>query len=190
MKLPLATSAAVALLSIVATAQSDVPLEGEALARFEATKGAAFVGRDVRWEVPSKSLMTPKRARRGYELYLRKGVGILVESSCVGLEEVRRRGGIAILRGGVRATSEAERAEGAPEHVVVVRSITYKRRSAPKKRRSKLGPKSREGGDARRRRANENAAAEPRARRPRGGSKGDVSLTRGAFAFDEPRWSG
>lgn len=117
----------------VAAAQSDVELEGDALARFQKTKGASHAGRDVRWDVPAKAFALPLRVAGGYALYVHQGVGILVDEGSSGLAEVRRRGGIAVVRGRVTALTAKEKRPGEPGHVVFVKSLTYRRQSRTKK---------------------------------------------------------
>lgn len=114
-------------------AQSDVQLEGDALVRFEKSRGASHVGSDVRWYVPAAVFAVPSRSKNGHALFRHKGVGIVVEEGDAGLAEVRRRGGFAVVRGRVTTTPPDARRPGDPSHVVLVRSLSYRRQSRPKK---------------------------------------------------------
>ena len=131
MKTTLVATCALLVAGAVA-AQSDVQLEGDALIRFEKTKGASHVGQDVRWYVPAKNFAIPKRARNGMLLFTQKGVGLIVPEDDAGLAEVRRRGGFAVVRGRVVAAPPKDRAPGDPAYVVVVRSLSYRRQSRAK----------------------------------------------------------
>jgi hypothetical protein len=114
-------------------AQSDVELERDELVRFRGTKGASHVGRDVRWDVPAKSLSLPVRTQGGMLLFVHEGVGIVVPEGSAELAEVRRRGGFAVVRGRIRAWPGKERRPGDPAHILVARSLAYRRGSRPKK---------------------------------------------------------
>jgi hypothetical protein len=124
--------AAGALLVSFAAAQSDVQLEGDALIRFLKTKGASHVGEDVRWYVPAKVFALPKKSRNGTALYVQQGIGMLVAEGDGGLAEVRRRGGMGIVRGRVTPVPAKDRQPGDPGYVVVVRSLAYQRQSRPR----------------------------------------------------------
>lgn len=117
----------------LAVAQSDVELERDALVRFKATKGASHVGQSVRWDVPAKALSVPLRERGGLQLFVQDGIGVVVAGESSELAEVRRRGGIAVVRGKVVAVPAKDRKPGEPSHVVVVKSLSYRRQSRPKK---------------------------------------------------------
>lgn len=117
----------------LAVAQSDVELERDALVRFKATKGASHVGQSVRWDVPAKALSVPLRERGGLLLFVQDGIGVVVAGESSELAEVRRRGGIAVVRGRVVAVPAKDRKPGEPSHVVVVKSLSYRRQSRPKK---------------------------------------------------------
>src|SRR5690349_2812368 len=106
-----------ALLVGSACAQSDAQLEGDALVRFTKSKGASHAGQDVRWYVPAKVFAVPKKSRNGTALYVQQGVGVLVAEGDGGLAEVRRRGGVAVVRGRVTAVPAKDREPGDPAYV-------------------------------------------------------------------------
>lgn len=124
---------ALLLLAEASPAQSDVQLEGDALVRFEKSRGASHDGSDVRWYVPANVFAVPSRVKNGHALFRHKGVGIVVEEGDAGLAEVRRRGGFAVVRGRVMPTPSEARRPGDPAHVVIVRSLSYRRQSRPKR---------------------------------------------------------
>ncbi len=111
--------------------ESDAKMEGAQLAKFHSTRGASEDGKDVAWTVPAKALGTPKKSRKGWELYVSRGIGILVPTGSTALAEIRRRGGFALLRGKVSAVPAAKREEGDPAYVLTVREIS-RRKAAPK----------------------------------------------------------
>ena len=119
--------------AIAVSAQSDIELERDPLVRFKATKGASHIGQAVRWDIPAKALSVPVRGRGGLLLFVHDGVGVVVAAESSELAEVRRRGGVAVVRGKVVAVPAKERKPGDPSHVVVVRSLSYRRQSRPKK---------------------------------------------------------
>jgi hypothetical protein len=122
----------VVLAAAAARAQSDVQLDGDDLQRFLKTKGASHVGQDVRWYVPAKSFSVPRRERNGQLLFAQQGIGVIAAEGDAGLAEVRRRGGYAVVRGRVTAVPAKDRAPGDPAYVVVARSLSYRRQSAPR----------------------------------------------------------
>lgn len=106
---------------------SDVRLDGVRLDAFSASRGQSEVGRHVLLTLPAKVFALPKTARRGAALYQWKRVSFVVPLTDPGLDEVRRRGGKARVRGQVVATSAAEQAKGAPPCIVVVRELSHSR---------------------------------------------------------------
>lgn len=109
------------------TQEADVPLEAARLDAFIKSAGASELGRSVRWTVAAKVLSTPKTVRRGYELHVHKGIGILVPTASTALEEVKRRGGRAVLRGRIVRVPESGRGKGDPEYALEVREISRRK---------------------------------------------------------------
>ena len=102
-------------------------LESGRLDAFLKTRGASEVGNDVRWMIPAKVLAAPERSRKGWDLYVYKGVGILIPSDSTALEEVRRRGGRACLRGRVIKVPHAGRAPKDPDYALDVRELSRRK---------------------------------------------------------------
>ena len=115
------------LILIPATQSSDVRLEGARLALFERTKGASELGRDVHWRIPAVAFSRPARQRRGYDLYVHKGVGLVIGSRAADLQEIRRRGGVASVRGRVFRVPPKRRRRGEPAYAIDVRQIRRRR---------------------------------------------------------------
>ena len=95
---------ALTLFCLALQSGSDIHLTGAELDSFLKTKGAAHAGRDVHWHVPAKALSSPARTRAGWALFVHRGVGLLIRARHTALEEVRRRGGVACVRGRVQRT--------------------------------------------------------------------------------------
>jgi hypothetical protein len=180
----------------VAAAQSDVELEGDALTRFQKTKGASHAGRDVRWDVPAKAFALPLRTAGGYALYVHQGVGILVDGR---LDRTRRSAAPGRDRGGPRPRDGAHREGKAPRRARPrrLREVAHLPTAEPGEEVGPQGATSLAG--PRRRRSSEastsefdslrRAAALPRRRPPRAWERQGVAsdatarrLRRGAAA--------
>ena len=116
-----------ALLGIAAPS-SDVDLKGGVLDEFLVTKGRSQLGRSVHWHVPAKALIKPHRDGGGGLLFIHKKIGILTSSRSSELDEIRRRGKIACLRGRVCRTPEKGRKKGDPELYIQVRQLRHRKR--------------------------------------------------------------
>ncbi len=106
---------------------SDVDVSKDVAQRFVKTKGASLVGRHIHWHVPARALSDAKKARGGQLLFVSQGIGIIVAQYSSSLEEVRRRGGAACVRGQVVMVPPKERTPGDPEHVVVVTTLSHRK---------------------------------------------------------------
>lgn len=123
-------SAALAAAFVVpapALAQSDTNVKGAVATEFTRSKGASLAGRSIHWHVGSKVFHVPRKSKNGVSLYVTQGIGILAESRSSAVEEIRRRGGQACLRGRVIAVPEKEREPGDPAYVIVLTSLSYRR---------------------------------------------------------------
>jgi hypothetical protein len=60
-------------------------------------------------------------------LYVAQGIGILTDLHSSAVEEIRRRGGQACVRGRVVEVPEKEREPGDPSHAIVVSSLSHRR---------------------------------------------------------------
>lgn len=107
---------------------TDVRLEGNRLARFLSSKGASESKRNVHWRIPAKAFARPVRRRRGYDLYVHKGIGLVIGSRAADLVEIRRRGGIASVRGRVFRVPSKRRRKGDPTFAVDIREIRRRRK--------------------------------------------------------------
>ena len=116
------------LLALPGTQGSDVALRGPALDLFLKSRGRSHLNRDVHWHVPAKALATPLRVRRGWRLHRHRGIGILVPEGSAALGEIRRRGGVACIRGRVIKVPAAKRAKGDPAYAVVVRQLSRRKK--------------------------------------------------------------
>ncbi|MAG57229.1 MAG: hypothetical protein CMJ83_13125 [Planctomycetes bacterium] len=117
------------LLAALSPAQKvDVVLEGARLQRFLRSKAASESGRSVCWRVPSKTFSKPLRSRRGHDLFVHKGVGLVIGSRAADLLEIRRRGGIAVVRGRVFRVPQKRRRKGDPAYAIDVREIRRRRK--------------------------------------------------------------
>jgi hypothetical protein len=110
-----------------APGQSDIEVKGAVATEFTRSKGASMLGRSIHWHVPSKAFHVPKKTRRGFSLYVSQGIGILVDARSAAVEEVRRRGGQACIRGSVVQVPEKEREDGDPAYAIVVSSLAYRK---------------------------------------------------------------
>jgi hypothetical protein len=122
----------VALLAVAgwaptAAAQSDVDVKGAVATQFTRSKGASLLGQSVHWHVSSKVFHVPKKARRGVALYVSQGIGILAGVPSSAVEEIKRRGGQACVRGHVVRVPEQEREPGDPAYAIVVASLSHRR---------------------------------------------------------------
>ncbi|MSR74418.1 MAG: hypothetical protein EXS14_02955 [Planctomycetes bacterium] len=106
---------------------SDVRLDGVRLDAFTASRGLSEVGQQVLLTIPAKVFAVPLSVRRGVACYTWKRIGFIVRTQTAGLEEVRRRGGKARVRGRVVATTVAEQQRGAPVCVVVLHELSHSR---------------------------------------------------------------
>ncbi len=120
------------LLSVPVHSQmpSDIKVEGTRLVEFKRSKGASLAGNDISWNVPARTFERPLWTRRGFTLYLSDGIGVLVPAGHDALAELRRRGGVALVRGTVKPHSDAK--PGEPAYVVIVRDLN--RRKLPKRK--------------------------------------------------------
>jgi hypothetical protein len=115
------------LAAFAARAQSDVEVKDDVATLFSRTKGASLLGQTIHWHVPAKAFHVPRKSRAGIDLFVSGGIGILTESGSDAVEEVRRRGGDACLRGRVVRVPEKERAPGDPAYAVVVQSLSRRK---------------------------------------------------------------
>jgi hypothetical protein len=114
---------------------SDVKLVGAVLRRFLRSKGRTLRGRQVVWNVPASVFDRAQRRRGDHALFVHKGIGIVVRVQEPALGRLRRRGGVARLRGRVHAAPRRAGpapAKGGkktgPEHYIAVRSLKARRR--------------------------------------------------------------
>lgn len=110
-----------------ALAQSDVDVKDDVATRFTKSKGASLLGQSIHWHVGAKAFHIPKKSRGGIALYVSSGVGILTEAQSNAVEEVRRRGGEACVRGRVVKVPEKEREPGDPAYAIVVQSLNHRK---------------------------------------------------------------
>jgi len=106
---------------------SDVKLRGTVMTRFVKTKGASLRNRDVQWTMPATVFRTAKERRRGHEIFVHKGIALVIASNAADLREIRRRGGVASVRGRVIAIPVSQRRKGGPSHGIVIRQIRRRR---------------------------------------------------------------
>ena len=69
-----------------------------------------MLGRDVHWHVSAKRLSKAVAKRGGRQLFVVNRVGILLPLRSTSLDELRRRGGVACLRGRVIRLTRPPRA--------------------------------------------------------------------------------
>ena len=117
----------VALAALPCAAQSDVDVKDDVATRFTRSKGASLLGQTIHWHVGSKVFHVPKRSRGGFSLYVSSGIGIVTDAASDAVEEIRRRGGEACVRGRVVRVPEKEREPGDPAYAVVVQSLSYRK---------------------------------------------------------------
>ena len=110
-----------------APAQSDVDVKDDVATRFTRSKGASLLGQSIHWHVGAKVFHLPKKTRAGTALYVFSGIGILAEAQSNAVEEVRRRGGEACVRGRVVKVPEKEREPGDPAYAIVVQSLSHRK---------------------------------------------------------------
>ena len=110
-----------------AAAQSDVEVKGAVATQFTRSKGASLLGQSVHWHVPAKVFHVPKKARRGAALYVAHGIGIVAAQHSSAVEEIRRRGGQACIRGQVIKVPEKQREPGDPAYAIVVSALSHRR---------------------------------------------------------------
>jgi hypothetical protein len=115
------------LAALPSYAQSDLEVKDAVLARFTKSKGASLLGQSIHWHVPSKVFHLPRKSRNGFDLFVSQGIGVLAGSGSNAVEEVRRRGGDACIRGRVVRVPEKERAPGDPAYAVVVESLSRRK---------------------------------------------------------------
>ena len=108
-------------------AQSDTEVKGAVATQFTRSKGASLLGHSVHWHVGAKVFHIPKKSRNGVALYVTQGIGILVAANSSAVEEVRRRGGQACVRGQVVKVPDKEREPGDPAYAIVASSISHRR---------------------------------------------------------------
>ena len=119
--------AALALAAGALDAQSDVDVQDDVATRFTQSKGASLLGRTVHWHIPSKVFHVPKKSRSGVALFVAQGIGILADDPSNAVEEVRRRGGDACVRGRVIRVPPEQRAPGDPAYAIVIQSLSHRR---------------------------------------------------------------
>ncbi len=118
------------LLLVAATASAqggDVRLRGERLTRFLDSRGKSESGHSVHWRIPARALSKPHRSRNGYHVFVHKKIGLVVGVGTNDLAEIRRRGGIASVRGSVFRVPPSRRIKGDPEYAIAVREIRRRR---------------------------------------------------------------
>jgi hypothetical protein len=118
----------VLLLIAVPIQSPDVSLEGIVLQRFLKTRGASLVGQDVHWKISAKVFSNPDRSRGGYDLYTHKGIGLVIGSRAADLLEIRRRGGVASVRGRVFPFEGKGRKPDDPRFAIDIREIRRRRK--------------------------------------------------------------
>src|SRR5262245_31421120 len=123
---PMPPSALVVLVALAAGPQatSDAALREGRLEAFLRSKGSSELGRDVCWRIAAKSLVAEARGRGGQLLFVHKGIGLVVPAGLPGLEDVRRRGGTAVVRGRVVKVPADAVERGDPPYALLVREIT------------------------------------------------------------------
>jgi hypothetical protein len=115
------------LVTAAAPAQSDVDVKDDVATRFTKSKGASLLGQTIHWHVGAKVFHIPKKTRGGIALYVSSGIGILTEAQSNAVEEVRRRGGEACVRGRVVKVPDKEREPGDPAYAIVVQSLSHRK---------------------------------------------------------------
>ena len=118
---------ALLLAAFPAAAQSDVDVKDDVATRFAKSKGASLLGQTVHWHVPSKVFHLAKKSRGGVSLFVSQGIGLLADEQSNAVEEVRRRGGDACVRGRVVRVPEENRVPGDPSYAIVVQSLSYRK---------------------------------------------------------------
>lgn len=114
-------------------AQSDVDVQGGVATQFAKTRGASLVGQSIHWHVGAKVFHLPTKSRGGVALYVSGGVGILADWRSNAVEEVRRRGGDACVRGRVVRVPDKEREPGDPAYAVVVHELSHRKHDSTKR---------------------------------------------------------
>jgi orotidine-5'-phosphate decarboxylase len=127
MRILVAAIAALVPTALPALAQSDVDIKDDVATRFTRTKGASLLGQSVHWHVGAKVFHLPRKSRGGVALFVSQGIGILADEQSNAVEEVRRRGGDACVRGRVVRVPEENRAPGDPAYAVVVHSLSRRK---------------------------------------------------------------
>jgi hypothetical protein len=116
-----------ALLAAPSFAQSDVDVKDGIATQFTRSKGASLLGQTVHWHVPARAFNVPRKQRGGMALFVSSGIGILADAASNGVEEVRRRGGEACVRGRVIEVPPKEREPGDPAFAIVVYDLSHRK---------------------------------------------------------------
>ena len=133
MRLIAAIAALVLVFAPAAMAQSDVDVKDDVATRFAKSKGASLVGQAIHWHVGAKTFHVAKKTRGGVALYVSGGIGILTDAQSNAVEEVRRRGGDACIRGRVVKVPEKEREPGDPSYAVVVQELSHRKHESARR---------------------------------------------------------
>jgi hypothetical protein len=126
MRIPI-VALAISVLAFPVAGQSDVEIKDDVASRFTKTKGASLLGQTVHWHVPAKVFHLPKKSRAGVALFVSQGIGVLADEQSNAVEEVRRRGGDACVRGRVIRVPDDQKAPGDPSYAIVVLSLSHRK---------------------------------------------------------------
>ena len=107
---------------------SDVKLTGTTLVRFLKTGGGSHHNSNVYWRIPARVFRTPAERRNGHDIFIHEGVALTIRSTSRDLAELRRRGGVASVRGRVIRIPKRARRKNGPRYAIAIRQLRPRRR--------------------------------------------------------------